>query len=336
MSPPPLFKTSELRWANKILRLATNSFDTNSVYQLHLLGGPKLPRPLAYLVACITRASLKTLTGFEEQHKTLVDTVYDNECLANSFKCNAIPNGWDSAAFCSNLLCASSGDLAEFHFPGSMAGILQIKRKFRNKTLKVSLQKAIFEHLTASVPPSFAKVFADRFSKALNIGIELADIFKAPTLTNFSSRINTCCRPLPSSSHPQLALLRTWSNGWFTSHRVHAENDGGVRLPCIFGCEDEPDSLSHYITCDPLWTLVFSASRADSSILQSATAHKLCLIDPSPESVARCVIAYQSYHALRNTYSNVIDDAVSSFDFTPLVFTACEVMCEFAESIGLR
>ena len=116
---------------------------------------------------------------------------------------------------------------------------------------------------------------------------------------------------------------------------MHAEKDGGVRLPCIFGCADKPDSLSHYIECDPLWTLVCSASRADSSILRSSTALRLCLVDPCPESVARCVISFQSYHALRNTYATLIDDAVSSGDFIDVNLTAYEVLCEFAESIGL-
>ena len=128
-----------------------------------------------------------------------------------------------------------------------MSGIVQIKRKFGNKTFKVSLQKAIFEHLTASIPHSFAKTFAARFKKALNIGIEHADVSEAPFLPNFSARSNTCCCSLPASSHPQLVLLRTWSNGWFTTHRMRTENDGGwdshaflaakislIRFPIIF------------------------------------------------------------------------------------------------------
>ncbi len=42
------FKTVELRMANKILRLATNPFDTDNAHQLWALGGPRLARPLAY------------------------------------------------------------------------------------------------------------------------------------------------------------------------------------------------------------------------------------------------------------------------------------------------
>jgi hypothetical protein len=163
--PPPSFKIVELRMANKILRLATNSFDTDSAHQLMTLGGPRLPRPLAYVIACITRASFKTLNGFEAQHSSLVKAVFENECLANSagHADNAIPDGWDSPAFCTNLLLASEGMLAKQFFPGSLNAILGLKRKFLRKEVKAGLQKAIFEILCESVPLAFEKVFARRF-----------------------------------------------------------------------------------------------------------------------------------------------------------------------------
>lgn len=73
--------------ANKILRLATRSFDTDCAHQLLALGGPRLPRPLAYVIAyviaCITRAAFKFLAGLEAWHRSLFKAVFENECLAN-------------------------------------------------------------------------------------------------------------------------------------------------------------------------------------------------------------------------------------------------------------
>ena len=103
--PPDCFKVSELRMASKVLRLATSSFDSDSVHQLELLGGPRLPRPLAYVIACMTRASIKTLDGSVQQHAR-------NENFAQSGHFNAVPGGWDSPAYASNLLLASSGTMA--------------------------------------------------------------------------------------------------------------------------------------------------------------------------------------------------------------------------------
>ena len=51
--PPKALKVTELRVANKILRLATNSFTTNCVYQLDAFHGPKLERPVVFLHSCM-------------------------------------------------------------------------------------------------------------------------------------------------------------------------------------------------------------------------------------------------------------------------------------------
>ena len=48
--PPKALKVTELRVANKILRLATNSFTTNCVYQLDTFHCPKLERPVVFLL----------------------------------------------------------------------------------------------------------------------------------------------------------------------------------------------------------------------------------------------------------------------------------------------
>jgi hypothetical protein len=74
-TPPKSFKTVELRVANKILRLATNSFSTNCAYQLESLHGPKLERPVVHLHACMVRCAAKTLHGFSQQHETLLQEV---------------------------------------------------------------------------------------------------------------------------------------------------------------------------------------------------------------------------------------------------------------------
>ena len=98
-TPPKSFKTVELRVANKILRLATNSFSTNCVYQLESLHGPKLERPVVYLHACMVRCAAKTLHGFSQQHETLLQEVLNSLPLAQLRIGNAKPEGWDSEAF---------------------------------------------------------------------------------------------------------------------------------------------------------------------------------------------------------------------------------------------
>ena len=66
--------------------------------------------------------------------------------------------------------------------------------------------------------------------------------------------INLCLETLKSISPACRAqVLKTWLNGWVTSHRMHEPN----LLPCIFGCAGEQDTLSHYVMC----SRVFAAAK---------------------------------------------------------------------------
>ena len=49
--------------------------------------------------------------------------------------------------------------------------------------------------------------------------------------------------------HVGLKVVKTWLNGWATSHRMHKD----PILECILGCKDAPDSLIRYIFCPHLY-----------------------------------------------------------------------------------
>lgn len=57
------------------------------------------------------------------------------------------------------------------------------------------------------------------------------------------------------SPHIAMSVVRTFSSGWCMLHRMHER----VRLPCILGCHCETDTLSHYMNCPVLWSLVTHA-----------------------------------------------------------------------------
>jgi hypothetical protein len=75
---PKAFKVTELRAANKILRLATNSFSTNCAFQLDTFHGPRLERPVVYLHSCMICAAAKTLQGLSLQHQTVQSVVINS------------------------------------------------------------------------------------------------------------------------------------------------------------------------------------------------------------------------------------------------------------------
>ena len=143
VKPPKALKVTELRAANKILRLATNSFTTNCAFQLDTFHGPRLERPVVYLHSCIVRAAAKTFQGFSLQHQTLQSMVIDSLPLAHLLPGNARPEGWDAEAFCSNLQSAYLGVHCGETFPNSRAPICSLIRDFEQGRVKGGLQAKV-------------------------------------------------------------------------------------------------------------------------------------------------------------------------------------------------
>ena len=86
------------------------------------------------------------------------------------------------------------------------------------------------------------------------------------------------------------AIIKTWANAWATSSRMHEADV----LPCIFGCGcGEVDSLEHYLSCDPLWTIVISCSLGDKELLQVSPATKLGFGPSSFAWLQRSVCCFQ-------------------------------------------
>ena len=125
---------------------------------------------------------------------------------------------------------------------------------------------------------------------------------------------------LPSSF--PMCLLRTWSNGWFTSTRMHEPKI----LPCIFGC-GAGDCLHHYLECEVLWTLVYCCFNCNVSIfVNSSNSSRACIHNLNPCKMAHLYTAYSVYHALRKLHSDSIHNAISSDDFNSVQSHAIELI----------
>ena len=90
------------------------------------------------------------------------------------------------------------------------------------------------------------------------------------------------------------AVIKTWSNTWATSSRLHEEK----RLKCFFGC-DAPDDLNHYLCCDPLWTAIISNGSARVGLLWTRPMTRIGMINPSLEWLQMVCIAYSCYHSIK-------------------------------------
>ena len=85
-----------------------------------------------------------------------------------------------------------------------------------------------------------------------------------------------------------------------------------------------------------MWTLVISCTVNQTSFLHVSAANKICLVNPNSVSISLCVVAFQVYHALRNTYSHEIHLAVQQSDFSHIVDISGALLIIFAEELNLR
>ncbi len=89
--------------------MAGNSLSFRIAFNLHLLGGPKFTNLTLFLQSCMLRSANKTFTGHNAQHRQLLALSEEHNRLANfGSPISAIPPGWDSPAFCSNLSLVDS------------------------------------------------------------------------------------------------------------------------------------------------------------------------------------------------------------------------------------
>ena len=123
-------------------------------------------------------------------------------------------------------------------------------------------------------------------------------------------------------------VLRTWSNGWLTTNRMHDVS----KLPCIFGCDGECDTLHHYLRCEPLWTLVYTCAKSNSiQILQQSAEDRFCIQNLSSANFIRLYCAFSLYHHLRKHMAEQLENCVSLNDWSEVYEAAIQLIKAFYE-----
>ena len=91
--------------------------------------------------------------------------------------------------------------------------------------------------------------------------------------------------------HVAVQVLKTWANAWATTHRFHEAR----RLPCLFGCHGEPDSLNHYAFCPYIKSVMEQYSPASNDLNLGCM---LGLNDLSIIGLKRVAAMFYAYHAV--------------------------------------
>ena len=95
-----------------------------------------------------------------------------------------------------------------------------------------------------------------------------------------------------TKGHIATKVLKTWLNGWATSHRMHEE----IALHCVLGCVDAPDSLNHYVLCPHMYAFqkfIFDGISDDPLI-------RFGIKSPCAANFKVLSFLFSAYHALKS------------------------------------
>jgi len=94
-----------------------------------------------------------------------------------------------------------------------------------------------------------------------------------------------------AGGHIVLKVLKTWLNGWVTSHRMHED----PILPCLLGCRDQKDTLKHYIMCSHMYAF----QRFLVADVSSDPLVRFGLKSPTIQSMRISSCLFSAYHAVK-------------------------------------
>ena len=91
----------------------------------------------------------------------------------------------------------------------------------------------------------------------------------------------------------RICWLKTISNAWCTTHRMHES----VLWPCVFGCNDAKDEMLHYLVCPVLWQIATEKLGPEDSF---SIGSRLGLCVPTVHKLQRLAFVHAIYHACKN------------------------------------
>ena len=187
---------------------------------------------------------------------------------------------------------------------------------------QVSVQSAIYNHIADSSSHNPWPPLLKKRIKTLAPNIVVGDMVES---TQRLAKVLIACGPTRA-----MCVIKTLTNSWITTDRVQE----GVRLNCIFGCE-ALDCQTHYMQCEPLWTILTSCAGLGVDWLGVGLDTRLGMCNPSRTTISLLVVAHRAYHRLRMEYPQVVNDGQRDEGIDRLHELFRELCCLFwAEAIA--
>ena len=295
--PPDMIYPRERALLGRLLHFPGNAMASSDVFSLRRWGSYDINSLLAMSLAILMRAALVTLSTWPSmlEHLKSNDVEHLN-IVKGVVKSRFKPKHWDTASIAELLRDASLGfpDSIRFRAAGQLALSAFRRERSTSKRFPKGIQTVFYNiFLDTLFFDSIPKLITKRL-RVLDPGVPL------PPSVDFVA-LRGAIRAYPH--HVILTIVRSWANGWTTTHRMHEPHP----LQCFFGCPGCKDDLQHYLRCDRLWRALKSVlKRTATSIsfpLFAATiSDKLAITRTTANRVLELCAITHSYYVLKNCY----------------------------------
>ncbi len=115
---------------------------------------------------------------------------------------------------------------------------------------------------------------------------------------------------------PRLMVIKSFTNSWCTSRRIHEGGSNPIIHPCFFCGEAGKDELAHYLECDSLWNTMISAANLGAEFLDPEPLSRAGLVDPSRARFNLIACAFWLLHAIKVDHLEESLDAIAADDLS--------------------
>ena len=95
----------------------------------------------------------------------------------------------------------------------------------------------------------------------------------------------------------KICWLRTVAGAWCTSVKLHSVEG----CPCIFGCSDSRDELTHYLQCPIIWQFARTSLRISEPSIHFLS--RICVSEPTSDKLKLLAFTHALYHVCVNEHS---------------------------------
>ena len=115
---------------------------------------------------------------------------------------------------------------------------------------------------------------------------------------------------------PRLMAIKTLTNSWTTSRRLHEGADNAIIHPCFLCGETRMDDLSHYLECSLFWNVLITSANLGAEFLDLDPLSRAGLNNPSKVGFNLIACAFLVYHAIKLEHLEESLNAIAAGDLT--------------------